>query len=72
MTEEALRAEIDEITTALSFILQGGQSYTINSGASSRTVTMTDYATLTKRREDLRAQLREIRGTGGITISAGW
>ena len=64
--------EIAEITAAISAIRNGGQSYTIGTGPSSRTVTLADYDTLVSERRDLQAQLSALQGTSGLTIGAGW
>ena len=72
MTEEEIQAEIDEITLALSYIRKAGQSYTINSGSSTRTVSFADYNTLVEERRSSYAQLDEVQGNGGFTVSAGW
>lgn len=72
MTEDEINAEIAIITTAIEHILKGGQSYVIGSGSSRREVTMADYDTLVKRRSDLYAQLNEVTGNTGFTLSAGW
>lgn len=72
MTEAEIQAEIDEISAAISAIRNGGQSYTIGSGPSTRTVTMADYDTLVKERRDLYAQLATAQGSSGLTIGAGW
>ena len=72
MTAEEIQNEIDEITTALSHIRKAGQSYTINSGSSTRTVTFADYDSLVSERRDLLAQLDELEGNAGLTLTAGW
>ena len=72
MTESEIQNEIDEVSAAISAIRNGGQSYTIGSGPSSRTVTMADYETLVRERRDLNAQLAAVQGTSGLTIGAGW
>lgn len=69
---DAIEAEIAEIDAALSAIRNGGQSYTINSGASSRTVTLADYAALRKDKSELNTRLMELKGQGGIVFNAGW
>lgn len=73
-TAAEITAEIAEITTAISHILKGGQSYTITSGGSgtSRTVTMADYEKLTKHRNELRQQLAEVNGTRSFRLTPGW
>ena len=76
MTDEELTTEIEleiaNITLALNHILKGGQSYTINSGGSTRTVTMADYKQLITQRSILRQSLKEIDSTAGLVLGAGW
>jgi len=67
-----IEAELVEITAAISALRLGGQSFTISSGASSRAVTMVDYSVLVQNKRDLELRLRELRGTVGIVIRAGW
>ena len=69
---EQIEDEIAEITTALSFIRSGGQSYTIETGSSKRTVTNVDYDLLVQQRRDLNSQLQTLNGEGGLTLGAGW
>ena len=69
-----IQNEIDDISAALSHIRRGGQSFTISSGAggTSRTVTMADYNTLVKQRDDLYTELAQVRGGSTRSIRAGW
>lgn len=67
-----LEEELSEITAALSAIRKGGQSYTINTGGSIRTVTMADYEQLRRERSEIIQTLREIGGSAGLTLGAGW
>jgi len=70
-----IQAEIDQITTALSHIVVAGQSYQITSGSgagTSRMVTMADYDTLKKHRNDLYAELAEVGGTRAKRMKAAW
>jgi hypothetical protein len=62
--------ELNDMTKAISFILNGGQSFTINSGTASRQVTMVDYEKLLKRKLE---SLIETENRGGsFRIGAGW
>lgn len=72
MNLEELEAELAEVTAAISAIRKAGQSYTINTGGSIRTVTMADYEQLRRERSELIQALREIEGAAGITLGAGW
>jgi len=72
MTAEQIQTEIDQITTALSQIRIAGQSYTISTASSTRTVTMADYDKLKQERRELILQLEELNGTAGMTLTAGW
>jgi len=72
MTEAQIELEIAEITTALSHIRKAGQSYTINTGGSTRTVSMADYKALITDRQNLRGQLAEVQGSGGLVMGASW
>lgn len=70
-----IQAEIDSITTALSNIRTAGQSWEITSGTGAgtkRVVTMADYDTLVKHRNDLIAELREVQGRSVRVMSPGW
>ena len=74
-TAAEIQAEITQITTALSQIMVAGQSYEITSGSGAgtkRVVTMADYDTLEKHRNDLYAELAEVNGTRAKRIRAGW
>jgi len=73
-TKASILAEIAEIDTALSHIRKGGQSYTINSGPSgtSRTVTMADYDTLKAHRDELKQQYNELNETRAFRVRSGW
>jgi hypothetical protein len=64
--------ELDQINAAISHIMAGGKSYTINSGGGSRTVTYADYNALLRRKEALETRsAASCRGLGG-RIGAGW
>jgi hypothetical protein len=71
----AIEAEIVEINIALSHIRKGGQSYTITSASgagTSRMVTMADYNTLIKQRNDLQRQLDGANGKRGFRAGCAW
>ena len=72
MDEDELLESIAEIKAALSAIRQGGQSYTIDTGSSIRTVTMADYASLRAELKELYRELASIQGNGSFNIEVGW
>jgi hypothetical protein len=65
-------AELDQVNAAIAHILAGGQSYSINSGGGSRTVTYADYNALLKRKEALETRIAAASGGLGGRIGAGW
>ena len=65
-------AELEQVNAAISHILRGGQSYTINSGGGSRTVTYADYNALLKRKAALETQIATASGAAGGRLGAGW
>lgn len=69
-----LQAELTEVKAAISFILRGGQSYTINSGAggSSRTVTMANLSELRKMKTDLETRIKNLQGGTAFRMKSGW
>ena len=70
-----LQAEIDEINTALSQIRKAGASYLIMSsaaGGTQRSVTMADYSTLVKHRNDLQRRLDSLSGKRAFMKRIGW
>ena len=70
-----IQAEITEINTALSHIRKGGQSYTITSASgagTSRTVTMANYDSLVKQRNELQKQIDSAQGRRGFRAGCGW
>jgi uncharacterized coiled-coil DUF342 family protein len=69
-----LKAELAEIKSALSAIRTAGQSYTLNAGTggTSRTVTMADYATLRKEKDEIEAKISGLSNTRATVIRAGW
>jgi hypothetical protein len=64
--------ELDQINAAISHIMSGGQSYTINSGGGSRTVTYADYNALLRRKEALETRIAASSGGLGGRLGAGW
>ena len=74
-TAAVIQAEIDEITTALSAIRKGGQSFEITSGSGAgtkRVVTMADYDLLVQHRAQLQAELNEVNSVKSFRLRAGW
>jgi prefoldin subunit 5 len=72
---EELESEIAEITTALTHIRKGGQSYEITSASGSgtkRVVTMADYNALNSHRDKLRAELAALNNTRAVRVGASW
>jgi len=69
-----LQTELTEVKTAISFILKGGQSYTISSGAggSSRTVTMGNLAELNKMKSNLEMRIGNLQGHTAFKMRSGW
>jgi len=69
-----LQTELTEVKTAISFILKGGQSYTISSGAggSSRTVTMGNLAELNKMEAQLEMRIANLQGRSAFKMKCGW
>lgn len=75
LTADEIRAEIAEITAALSHLRKGGQSYmlmTSAGGGTQRSVSMADYDKLVRHRNDLQAQLNEIEDVRAFRLRAGW
>jgi hypothetical protein len=71
----AIQLEITEINTALSHIRKGGQSYTITSASgagTSRTVTMANYDSLVKQRNELQKQIDGATGKRAFRAGCGW
>jgi hypothetical protein len=69
-----LQAELAEIKSALLAIRKAGQSYTVNAGngGTSRTVTMADYATLRKEKDEIEAKISGLSNSRATVIRAGW
>lgn len=72
LTVEELEEDLAEVKAAITAIRKGGQSYTIGTGSSTRTVTMADYDSLIKERSRIMRDIQALEGDAGITISAGW
>lgn len=70
-----VEVEIDDIRTAISALIKGGQSYTLNSGGSSRTVVQADLKSLRSWLIELQQELAELNqsyDTRGKIIGVGW
>jgi hypothetical protein len=70
-----VEAEIDDVRAAISAVIKGGQSYTINSGGSIRTVTMADTKFLRGWLIELQQELAELEqsaDTQGFIVGANW
>lgn len=69
-----LQAELTEVKAAISFVLRGGQSYTISSGAggSSRTVTMANLPELRKMQTDIERRINNLQGGSAFRMRPGW
>ena len=70
-----IEREILEINTAISQILQGGQSWEITSASGAgtkRVVTMADYNTLLAEKKELLAELAEAQGQRSRSVRPGW
>lgn len=71
-TVEEIEADIAIARAAITAVAQVGQSYTINSGGSVRTVTNANLAELKAWLADLRQEWRDLDGSGGMVIGANW
>lgn len=71
-TQEEIQEDIDSVRAAINAVLKGGQSYTIGSGGSTRQVTQANLKELKTWLADLRQEMREIEGSGGLTVGAIW
>lgn len=71
-TADEIQEDIDSVRAAISAVVKGGQSYTINSGGSSRQVTQADIAGLKRWLADLVQEYRDTEGSGGLDIGASW
>ena len=69
-----LQAELTEVKAAISFVLRGGQSYTMSSGGggSSRTVTMGNLAELRKMKTELEQRIANLQGRSAFVMRTGW
>ena len=69
-----LQTQLTAVQSAINFILAGGQSYTISSGAggSSRTVTMANLAELNKMKTDLEMRIGNLQNRSAFKIRCGW
>ena len=72
MDRDELVAELAEVNKAITHILKGGQSYSIDSGGSSRSFTGADLDKLRSYRGELKREIKEIDGEAGMTLGAGW
>lgn len=73
MSEDEILEQIAEVKAAMSAIRNGGQSYTIDTGSSVRTVTMANYESLRAELKELYRQLATADNTGGsFNIGVGW
>jgi len=71
-TEDELEALLVQVSTAISNLLLGGASYTIDTGGSRRQFTSADLGELRSMRSALYQELKEIKGEAGLTLGAGW
>ena len=71
-TVEEIEAEIAIVSAAITALMQGGQQYMIQTGASMRQFMAADIDKLRDYRNELKAQLRSLEGLDGLTIGAGW
>jgi hypothetical protein len=71
-TADEIQEDIDSVRAAITAVVKGGQSYTINSGGSSRQVTQADLAGLKRWLADLVQEYRDTEGSGGLDIGAAW
>lgn len=67
-----IEADITIARAAINTLVQGGQSYMINSGGSSRQVTQVDLPNLNKWLSSLKQEARDLEGSGGLDIGAAW
>ena len=72
----ALKAELLAVNAAILAIVNGSQSYTLDTGQSRQTVTKANLTELRKLREELRSQLQEwqdmLTGTASYVARPGW
>jgi len=72
MTESEINSALADYISARTAILKGGQSYNINSGGSSRSVTMADLAMIENQIRIYYQMLEELNGDKGFVLRAGW
>jgi hypothetical protein len=65
-------AELTIVNNAITHLLQGGQQYMIQTGASMRQFMAADLDKLRSYRNELRAEKRELNDEAGLTLGAGW
>ena len=65
-------ADIADVRSAISAVVKAGQSYTINSGGSSRQVTLADLKGLRSLLADLHIERDEATGDCVFGIGASW
>jgi len=74
-TAAVIEAEITDVRNAISTIIKGGQSYTISTGGSSRTVTNADLDKLRSWLIELQQELNQVNqsyDTPGFIVGASW
>lgn len=71
-TLDEIQEDITSVRAAINAVVKGGQSYTINSGGSTRQVTQADLTGLRKWLADLIQEYRDAEGSGGLDIGAAW
>jgi len=74
-TIATVEAEIADVRAAISTLIKGGQSYSINSGGSQRTVTQLDLPNLRSWLIHLQQELAELNqsaDTRGIIMGPNW
>lgn len=71
-TATEVEADIVIARAAIRAVAQVGQSYTINSGGSSRQVTNANIIDLKKWLADLQQELNDINEDGCLVIGASW
>jgi hypothetical protein len=67
-----MNEELEQINAAITAILQGGQSYSLQTGGGTRQVTYADYGALAKRKAELEAAVAAASGTLGTRLTSGW
>jgi len=69
---DSLTTELTEVETAISYILKGGQEYTIQSGGGPRSTTNADLSLLYKRKETILSQISGLNRTRVTKMRPGW